>query len=250
MAGRLDWLTARPIAHRGLHDAGAGVVENTPAAVARAVKAGYGVEIDVRLSADGEAVVFHDATLDRLTEASGPVSALTVAELRRVAFRASSDRIFTLDECLDLVGGRQALVVEIKSGFDADMRIAARTADILNARGGPVVAESFDPRVLLELRRRAPKIPRGVVGEAFAADSSYWAGRLTRLQRFAARNLLHWPLTRPDFLSWDVNDLSRGSVRLARAIGVPVTSWTVLTPEDQARASLFADQIVFEGFRP
>lgn len=247
---RLDWLTARPIAHRGLHGAAEGVVENTPSAVARALDAGYGVEIDVRLSADGEAVVFHDATLDRLTEATGPLSALTLAELRRVALRGTSDRIWTLDECLDLVAGRQALVVEIKSGFDSDLRIATRVAEILERRGGPVVAESFDPRVLVELRRRAPSVPRGVVGEAFAPENSYWAGRLSPAQRFAARNMLHWPVTRPHFLSWDVADLSRPAVRLTRALGIPVTSWTVRTPAEQARAGLMADQMVFEGFRP
>lgn len=246
---RLDWLVARPIAHRGLHDARAGIVENTPSAVARAVERGYGVEIDVQLSADGEAVVFHDATLDRLTEASGPVSALALDELRRVVFRATGDRIWTLEDCLDLVGGRQAVVVEIKSGFDRDLRLARRVGAILARRGGPVVAESFDPLVVRELRVAAPRVPRGIVGEAFADDDPYWAG-LTRRQRLAARTLIHWPATRPDFLSWDVGDLSRRALRMARAAGVPVTTWTVRTPEQQARAALMADQMVFEGFLP
>ena len=247
--GQLDWLFARPIAHRGLHDRAAGVIENTPTSVDRAVEAGYAVEIDVQMTADGEAVVFHDETLDRLTEASGPVSERALADLRRIAFRETADRFFTLDECLDLVGGRQALVVEIKSSFGTDLRLAARVAKRLSARGGPVAAKSFDPRVVAALRRRAPRLPRGIIGEAFAHDDPHWAG-LSPARRAAARTLLHWPATRPDFLSWHVGDLERRAVRVARALGRPVMTWTVRTPQDQARAALYADQMVFEGFWP
>lgn len=246
---RIDWLTARPIAHRGLHDRAAGVIENTPTSVARAMEAGYAAEIDVQISADGEAVVFHDETLDRLTEARGQVAALPLAELRRVAFRETSDRIFTLDDCLDVVAGRQALVVEVKSVFGADMRLAARVAERLSERGGYVAAKSFDPRVVATLRRLAPSIPRGIVGEAFADGDPHWEALGPR-RRFLARNLLHWPATRPDFLSWSVDDLDRPTLRIARAAGLPVMTWTVRTPADQARAALGADQIVFEGFRP
>jgi len=246
---RLDWLTARPIAHRGLHDRSVGVVENTPTALAFAIDAGYAAEIDVQMSADGEAVVFHDDTLDRLTEAAGAVAGLPLAALREITFRETSDRIFTLDECLDLVAGRTTLVVEVKSRFGADMRLAERVADRLSARGGPVAAKSFDPRVVATLRRRAPSVPRGIVGEAFADGDPHWASVSAR-RRFAARHLLHWPATRPDFLSWHVGDLDRPAVRLARALGRPVMTWTVRTPADQARAALGADEIVFEGFRP
>jgi glycerophosphoryl diester phosphodiesterase len=246
---RLDWLVARPIAHRGLHDRTLGVVENTPSAVSRALDQGFSVEIDVQPTADGEAVVFHDDTLDRLTEASGPVAAMSLAELRRLSFRETADRFWTLDECLDLAGGRQALVVEVKSAFDGDMALATRVAERLAARRDPVAAKSFDPRVLRALRRKAPALPRGIIGEAFADGDPYWA-RLGTAERFAARNLLHWPMTRPDFLSWRVRDLELRPVRLARAAGLPVMAWTVRTPQDQARAALFADQMVFEGFTP
>lgn len=245
----LDWLTARPIAHRGLHDRAAGVIENTPTAVGEAISAGFAAEIDVQLSADGEAVVFHDETLDRLTEASGPVAALTLAELRTIAFRETADRIFTLDECLDLVDGRQALVVEIKSSFGGDDRLVTRVAERLAGRNNGVAAKSFDPLVVAALRRLAPGVPRGIVGEAFADDDPHWAA-LSPHRRFAARNLLHLPKTRPDFLSWNVHDLERPLVRLSRAMGVSVMTWTVRTLADQALAAVWADQIVFEGFRP
>jgi glycerophosphoryl diester phosphodiesterase len=244
-----DWLVARPIAHRGLHDRALGVIENTPSAVARALEHGFSVEIDVQMTGDGDAVVFHDATLDRLTEATGRVSGMPLQDLRRVVFRETADRIWTLDDCLDLIGGRQALVVEIKSDFDGDMRLARLVADRLRLRGGPVAAKSFDPRAVRAIAASAPRLPRGIVGEAFADDDAHWAG-LSGAQRFAARNILHWPLTRPHFLSWHVRDLGRRAVRLARAAGLPVMTWTVRTPEDQAHAALCADQMVFEGFMP
>lgn len=249
MAGRLAWLTERPIAHRGLHDRALGVVENTASAVARAIDNGFGIEVDVQATADGHAVVFHDDTLDRLTEAHGPVAAMTLAELKRVTFRETADRFWTLDDCLDLVAGRRALTVEVKSSFRGDLAVAEKVATIVGARGGPVVVESFDPRVLRIMRRLAPKVPRGVVGEAFGDADPHWA-HLTGGQRRGARNLLHWPLTRPDFLSWRVRDLDCRTVRFARRIGTPVTAWTVRTPEDRASAAVYADQIVFEGFMP
>jgi glycerophosphoryl diester phosphodiesterase len=245
MAG-LDWLVSSPIAHRGLHDLELGVVENTPCAVARAVEHGFSVEIDIQATADGEAVVFHDPTLDRLTEMTGPVAALTLSQLRRVVFRETSDRFWTLDECLDLVGGRQPLIVEVKSSRRSDGGLGRRVAERLAQRTQPVALKSFDPRVLRAALAAAPNVPRGIIGEGFAGDRS----RLTALQRFGARNLLHAPLTRPHFLSWNVHDLPSRIVSLARRRGLPVMTWTVRTPADQARAALFADQMVFEGFLP
>src|SRR5688500_13074249 len=97
MAG-LDWLTARPIAHRGLHDAAAGIIENTPSAVTQAIDGNFGIEVDLQITADGEAVVFHDETLDRLTERQGPLAAMTADALRQVPFRQTGDRIISLGE--------------------------------------------------------------------------------------------------------------------------------------------------------
>lgn len=247
--GALDWLVARPIAHRGLHERAAGRIENTESAVAAAVERGFGVEIDVQVTREGEAAVFHDATLERLTEGVGPLAERSMAELRALAFRECADRIWTLDETCELVGGRVPLIVEVKAAPGGDTRLARRTAEIVARHGGPIAVKSFDPRVLVLLRRLAPHLPRGIVGEAFANADPHWA-RLSNAQRFVARNLLHWRATRPDFVSWHVRDLDRRAVRAARATGRPVMTWTVRTPEDQARAARGADQIVFEGFLP
>ena len=117
-----DWLTAQPFAHRGLHDAAAGVIENTAGAVRAALAAGYGIEVDLQISADGEAMVHHDDVLGRLTEGEGRLDSLTAAELKRIAFRNSDERMMTLGELCDLVGGRVTMLVEVKSRFDGDRK--------------------------------------------------------------------------------------------------------------------------------
>ena len=122
MAG-LDWLIARPVAHRGLHDAQKGIIENTPSAFAAAIAGGYGIECDLQISADGDAMVHHDEVLGRLTEGNGRLDAMTAAELKRVPFKATADRMITLAELCDLVAGRAPLVIELKSRFDGDRRL-------------------------------------------------------------------------------------------------------------------------------
>src|SRR5258705_12592462 len=122
----LDWLTARPVAHRGLHDAQKGIIENTPSAFAAATAGGYSIECDLQISADGEAMVHHDEALGRLTQGSGWLDAMTSADLKRVAFKATADRMITLGELCALVAGRATLVIELKSRFDGDRRLVAR----------------------------------------------------------------------------------------------------------------------------
>ena len=242
-----DWLTARPIAHRGLHDAARGIIENTASAVAAAIAGSYGIEVDLQVSADGDAMVHHDDALGRLTEGSGPLAALSAAELRRVAFRATADRMMTLGELCDLVGERVTMVLEIKSRFDRDERLVACVARVLASYAGPVAAMSFDPHVVAGLRRLAPRLRRGIVAER-QFDPSDW-GTMRAWQRRCMAHLLHAPVTRPDFVAYRVDDLPAPATRLARTFGVPVLTWTVRTPAQRERAAQWADQMIFEGFR-
>jgi glycerophosphoryl diester phosphodiesterase len=222
------WLTARPIAHRGLHDPSRGPVENTLAAADAAIAGGFAIECDVRLSSDGEAVVFHDATLDRLMRGGGAVGARTVSELRALRFKASPERIPTLPE------------------FDGDMRLSDRVAALAADYDGPLALKSFDPDLIAHLRARRVSNPLGVVAEA-SYEGDYWRELgAERKQECAA--FLHYPRTRPDFLSWHVDDLPHPTPALLRALaGIPVMVWTVRTVEQRRRARLWADQIVFEG---
>lgn len=246
----LGWLVARPIAHRGLHDLAAGVIENSPSAATAAITGGFGIECDVQLTADGEAVVFHDFVLDRLTGETGAVVARKAAELTTIMLKGSSDRILTLTAFLDLIGGRVPLIIEIKSRFDGDLTLTRRTVEVVAGyRGHPIVIKSFDPAIVTALRELAPAIPRGIV-----AMNAYDYGdydTLSAERKHALANLLHFTESRPDFISWKVTDLDSAAPYLCRnALGLPLMSWTVRTPEDRQRAAAMADQMVFEGFRP
>jgi glycerophosphoryl diester phosphodiesterase len=243
------WLTARPIAHRGLHDRARGIVENTLSAAEAAIAVGFAIECDVQDSADGEAVVFHDFTLDRLTDRQGPVRDRTAAELTGLALAGSADRIPTLRAFLERVGGRVPVVVEIKSRFDGDLTLTKRTAEVAAAYAGPIALKSFDPTVVEALRRAAPDLPRGIVAQA-RYDDREWQD-LSEKTRHAMANLLHLPRTQPDFVSWRVGDLPLAAPFLCRHLGrMPVITWTVRTDDDRRRAAIHADQMVFEGFVP
>ena len=161
-----DWLTARPIAHRGLHDAPSGVIENTASAFRAAIAGGYGIECDLQVSADGEAMVHHDDVLGRLTAGDGRLDALTAAELKRVAFKATGDRMITLTELCELVAGRTPLVIELKSRFRGDLGVVDHAAKVLAGYRGPVALMSFDPAQIAAVREIAPQLPRGLVAQS------------------------------------------------------------------------------------
>ena len=244
-----DWLVRQPIAHRGLHDRAAGVVENSRTAARAAMSRDLAIECDVQLTADAEAVVFHDFTLDRLTRESGPVADLRAERIESIALLGSADRIPTFTSFLATVDGRVPLLCEIKSRFDGDLRLADRVADLAAGYPGPLAIKSFDPRVIIHLRARLWSGPLGIVAEAGYVDPE-WEELTPALKRDLSQ-VLHFAETRPDFLSYRVGDLPHAIPYLCRtAIGLPVVAWTVRTPEQRQRAATWADQMVFEGFVP
>ena len=248
MTQSLAWLTSRPLAHRGLHDASAGVIENTASAFCAAVDTGYGIECDVQLSRDGEAMVHHDDTLWRLMQRPEHVAELTAAELQRLPYRDCADRMLTLSGLCELIGGRVPLAVEVKSHFDRDLRLTRRVAETLAKYGGPAAVMSFDPEVVRALRKLAPDLPRGIVaGWRYRHDE--WK-RISRIRKLKFALLLHAPLSRPNFVAYQVRDLPSPAPWIARAFGLPLLTWTVRTPEDRRPAARWADQMIFEGFRP
>jgi len=252
MADYLTALMAKPIAHRGLHDRSLGVIENSLAAFLAAVERGYGIECDVQITRDGEAVVFHDFDLDRLTSQRGRVDENTAAELGKFTLMQSSagNAIYPLAIMLDAVAGRVPIVIEIKSRFDGDLRLTRRVAEILRSYPDhPICVESFDPRVVTALRMLLPSHPHGIVAMARYEYPDY--ASLSAEEKHAMGNLLHFGEMQPAFLSWNVRDLPHCGPYLCRtALGLPVSAWTVRTPDDVIRASTHADQMVFEGFLP
>ncbi|MGJ4946838.1 glycerophosphodiester phosphodiesterase [Bradyrhizobium sp. HKCCYLS20291] len=244
-----DWLTARPVAHRGLHDAASGIIENMPAAARGAVAGNFAIECDIQLSADGEAMVHHDYDLGRLTEGSGPLIEKTAAELKAVRFKQTDERMMTLKDLCDLIGGRVPLVVEVKSTFQGDHRLVRRMAEVLASYSGPVVGMSFDPDQVHALRETMPKLTRGIVAQRTYEDG-YWA-TLTQAQRDSMLHLKHGLSTQPHFVAYWVQQLPAAPPWIARNVfGCPLLTWTVRTTEQRAKAARYADQMIFEGFTP
>jgi glycerophosphoryl diester phosphodiesterase len=244
-----DWLTAQPVAHRGLHDIAAGVVENTASAFAAAITVGFAIETDLQISSDGEAMVHHDFALGRLTLGSRQLAAMTAAGLKEVPFKATSDRMMTLGELCDFVAGRTPLLIELKSRLDGDLRLVRRAAEVMQTYTGPFALMSFDPEPITALRTLAPAFTRGIVAERVYADSEWRT--LTDKQKRSLAFLLHAPRSRPHFIAYQVNDLPSPGPWIARHVfGRPLLAWTVRTDAERSRAKRRADQMIFEGFRP
>jgi glycerophosphoryl diester phosphodiesterase len=242
-----SWLVARPIAHRGLHDAARGLPENSIGAAQAAAAQGYGIECDVRLSRDGEVFVFHDDSLHRLTGESGDFGERDAVELSRLRLRGGNEAIPTLAELLAAVDGAVPLVIELKSDFSGDLSLAPAVAAALEAYAGPVALKSFDPALIAALRANAPRWPLGIVAQSDYDGDEFAC--LTPSQWRAMTRFTHAADTRPDFLSWRAADLPAPLTAFVRACApTPVMAWTV-RGEDQAEVVYrHADQIVFEGF--
>ena len=233
---RVAWLANRTYAHRGLH--GPGVPENSPAAFAAAIKHGLGIECDVQRTADGQAVVFHDWVLDRLTGQTGPVLERDSAVLTAISLKDGADTIPTLPTVLDLIGGQVPLLIEVKSRRNLPVApLCAAVRDALTDYHGPVAVMSFDPRVSRWMRRHAPQTVRGLV-----VSEENKRGLKGALER-------HWSLWlgRPEFLAYDIRDLPSTFAQSQRKRGLPVLSWTVRTPELRERAARYADAPIAEG---
>ena len=191
----------------------------------------------------------HDDALGRLTEGQGRLADMSAAALKAIRFKASDDRMLTLNELCELVAGRATLVLELKSRFDGDRRLVERTAKVLGGYSGPVAVMSFDPAVIAALRATAPALTRGIVAER-RYDHPEWAAA-TSQQKFILAHLLHGLRTRPNFIAYAVKDLPAVAPTMARTLfGLPLLAWTVRSGEDLKRARRYADQIIFEGFRP
>lgn len=243
------WLTARPIAHRGLHDRARGIVENMPSAVTAAVERSFAIEVDIQLTADDEAMVHHDDALGRLNEGNAPLLSMTATSLRQVPFKDTAERMMTLGELCDLVAGRVPLVIEMKSHYDGDRRLVRRATQVLAGYTGPAALMSFDPDMIEALRADAPNIVRGIVAERNYTDP-YWR-KITPAQRRAMMGLGHAFRTQPHFVSYRVDDLPAPPPWIARNVfGCALITWTVRTPEQRAHSERWADQMTFEGFVP
>jgi glycerophosphoryl diester phosphodiesterase len=229
-ATRLEELFAKPFAHRGLH--GAGVVENSRAAFRAAIHAGHGIELDVQASADGEAIVFHDYELGRLTDANGKLAETSAAALRAIPLRGESDGLPPLAEILALIDGRAPLLIEVKSPGRRVAALSGAVAQALAPYIGPVAVMSFNPSVPRWFAQHRPDVLRGLV---VTEEGKPEHGKLKR-------HLSLW-WSRADFLAYDIRDLPSA---FAAASGLKVGTWTVRTEAQRATAAAYADQLIYE----
>jgi glycerophosphoryl diester phosphodiesterase len=241
----------RPIAHRGLHSARKGIIENTGPAFEAAIAKGYGIECDVRAAADGLPVVFHDERLNRLVDGRGPVSQVKARDLQALRHRVGGAPILTFAELLELVGARAPLLVEIKSEWTLpDQTFLSDIASLASAYDGPIALMSFDPAIMSKIRTLAPNIARGIISGSFVG-AGWWTRRIGRKRAVALRNLLESGPVAPDFYAYEVNALPTHVIDYIRFVaGLPVFTWTVRTPRQREIARKWADAIIFEGFEP
>ena len=232
----VGWLREYVYAHRGLH--GHGRPENSPAAFAAAIARGLGIECDIRRSRDGRAMVFHDATLDRLTGGEGRTDMLTVGELTGLTLTGGTDTIPTLRDLLEQVAGKVPLLLELKSNRGESITTLCRAVrrDLEGYRG-LVAVMSFDPRIGAWFARRSPATVRGLVVTEEGART---------LSAAVKRHIAVWH-ARPHFLAYDVRDLPSAFAASHRARGLPVLTWTVSSAALRQRAAEHADAPIAEG---
>lgn len=233
---RYDWLTANPVAHRGYHDMNHAVWENTLAAFARAVEAGFAIECDVHIVADGGIVVFHDDTLDRLCGIPGDVRARTTAELGMLSIGGTAERIPTLKQVLALIGGRVPLAIELKGREGDDDGFVETVLDELEGYTGHVALMSFDHWLLKDLKAANAPYPVGLTAEGDQPEQFFKHDEAMQLGL--------------DFISYHYGHLPNPFITAQRKLGIPVITWTVR--DEDARKHTFeqADQMTFEGFDP
>ncbi|APE42152.1 phosphodiesterase [Sulfitobacter alexandrii] len=239
-----------PLAHRGLHDVNAGRPENSRAAVRAAIDAGYGIEIDVQLTSDNAAMVFHDYALERLTVATGPVRLRTARALADTRLKGGDEGIPPLSEVLDLVAGQVPLLIELKDqdgGMGPDIGpLEAAVAEALAGYAGPVAVMSFNPHSVARMAELLPDVPRGIVTSAYRYED--WP--LPRATCDLLREVPDFDRVGAAFISHEVDDLARPRVDEIKRAGAMICCWTIRDAAQEAQARRVADNITFEGYTP
>ncbi|HEX5379655.1 MAG TPA: glycerophosphodiester phosphodiesterase [Phenylobacterium sp.] len=238
-----DLLRHPPVAHRGLWSPD-GPPENSLGAFQAACQAGYGVELDVHLSADGEVMVFHDYSLKRMTGADGKLKDRTAADLAQLRLKGTDERIPTLMETLAVIGHRAMVHVELKTPFGEVGPLEQRVHDILIDHNGPVCVIGFNPYSHAWFADRFPGVLRGLDSYAWAEDTPH----LSAEQRRAFARLEQVEIARPHFLAMSIDTVASPQVAAHRAKGMPVVAWTVRDPAQWEAIKPHCDNLIFEGF--
>lgn len=242
---------SRPLAHRALHDARAGRIENSPSAIRAAIAHGYGIEIDVQLSSDGVAMVFHDYDLGRLTNQKGPIQQRTASQLGEITLTGGTDTIPSLEEVLAIIDGQTPLLIEIKDQ-DGAMgpnlgALERATAKALETYRGEVAVMSFNPHSVALMAELCPQIARGITTSAY--DLPDWAPLPKRVCDHL-RDIPDYDRVGACFISHEVSDLNRPRVEALKRQGAAILCWTVRSLTQDAQARKIAHNVTFEGYTP
>jgi len=237
-----------PIAHRALHDASKGVYENCRSAIIAAIEQGYAIEIDLQLSADGRAMVFHDDTLDRLTDKHGDVSDYTAAELSRIKVGSGQDVIEPLEDILRLIDGRVPLLIELKDQSrqlsQTDGRLEQATIDALSLYEGAVAVMSFNPHMIATMAKLSSDLPLGLTTGSFMDPT--WGIDAERIEHLS--QIADFDPTRYSFVSHFALELAAPCIQMLKDQGTAIFTWTIRSPEAEAVARQTVDNITFEGY--
>lgn len=239
-----DLLFDPPVAHRGLWRPG-GAPENSLAAFQAACQAGYGVELDVQLTADGEAVVFHDDDLKRMTGVDGRVRDRTAADLAELRLAGTDEAIPTLLETMALIGRRAMVHVELKTPFGEVGPLEQRVHEVLIDHAGPVCVIGFNPYSHAWFADRYPGVLRGLDSYDYKR-----APGMTEDQRRAFARLEHVSIARPHFLALQAQMLPDANAARFRQEGMPVVAWTIREAAQWEAVKDHCDNLIFEGFAP
>ena len=238
---KISWIKETPIAHRGLHTKD--IPENSLSAFENALKNNYAIELDVQFTKDKEVVVFHDENLKRMTNDTRNIEDVNYDELKNLRLGNTNEIIPTLEEVLELVDSKVAILIEIKDCKDY-IELSEKTYEILKGYEGNYAIQSFNPFILEWYKNNASEVIRGQLSGTFTEGSE----SLNSFEKFALKNMLLNFKSKPNYIGYELEGIPKSKLESLRKKGVPIIVWTVKNKEDMEKAYKYSDNITFENF--
>lgn len=240
---KISWIKETPIAHRGLHTKD--IPENSLSAFENALKNNYAIELDVQFTKDKEVVVFHDENLKRMTNDTRNIEDVNYDELKNLRLDNTNEIIPTLEEVLELVDSKVAILIEIKDCKDY-IELSEKTYEILKGYEGNYAIQSFNPFILEWYKNNASEVIRGQLSGTFTEGSE----SLNSFEKFVLKNMLLNFKSKPNYIGYELEGIPKSKLESLRKKGVPIIVWTVKNKEDMEKAYKYSDNITFENFLP
>ena len=240
---KISWIKETPIAHRGLHTKD--IPENSLSAFENALKNNYAIELDVQFTKDKEVVVFHDENLKRMTNDTRNIEDVNYDELKNLRLGNTNEIIPTLEEVLELVDSKVAILIEIKDCKDY-IELSEKTYEILKGYEGNYAIQSFNPFILEWYKNNASEVVRGQLSGTFTEGSE----SLNSFEKFVLKNMLLNFKSKPNYIGYELEGIPKSKLESLRKKGVPIIVWTVKNKEDMEKAYKYSDNITFENFLP